>query len=101
MDATYNDDAGVVEGRRHLTEAEVAAWRNCPASKGMDSAGEPKLAPRGKIVLASKDDILIVERARCRMSFSYHNPTGGWAKLLNTQTGVSFYVKRDLLQVVS
>ena len=101
MSATYNDDCGVVEGKRHLTEAEVDSWADSPASKGMDCAGETKLPPRSKIVLMHKSDTLIVERARCRVSFSYHNPTGGWAKLLNTESGESFYVKRDLLQVIS
>ena len=100
MDATYNDDAGVVEGRRHLTEAEVDLWYSHP-HRGLNDAGETSLPPRGMIVLMHKDDILIVEQARCRVSFSYHGPTGGWAKLLNTESGESFYVKRDLLKVIS
>ncbi len=96
-----NDHAGQIEGRRHLTADEVKAWYDSPASKGMNSAGETKLPPRCKIFAIRKDDTLIVERARCRVSFSYNNPTGGWAKVLNPLTGESLYVKRDLLEVIA
>jgi len=96
-----NDEAGVIRGYRHLTEDEVNAWYDSPASKGMDCAGETKLPPRCSISPVHKDDTLIVERARCRVSFSYHNPTGGWAKVLNPVTGESLYVKRELLEVVA
>ena len=96
-----NDEAGQIEGLRHLTEDEVDMWYNSPASKGMNSAGETKLPPRCKTFAIRKDDTLIVERARCRVSFGYHNPTGGWAKVLNPVSGESLYVKREQLQVIS
>tara|TARA_R110000851_G_scaffold25240_1_gene72803 strand:- start:12045 stop:12428 length:384 start_codon:yes stop_codon:yes gene_type:complete len=96
-----NDHAGQIEGRRHLTEDEVNAWYDSPASKGMNSAGESKLPPRCKIFAIRKDDTLIVERARCRVSFSWAGPTGGWARVLNPVNGESLYVKRELLEVIS
>ena len=96
-----NDEAGQIEGLRHLTTEEVNAWYDSPASMGMTSAGETKLPPRCKVFAIRKDDTLIVERARCRVSFGYHNPTGGWAKVLNAANGESLYVKRELLQVIS
>lgn len=96
-----NDHAGQIEGYRHLTEAEVASWYNSPASKGMTSDGETKLPPRCTTFPIHKDDVLIVERARCRASFSWGNPTGGWAKVLNTHTGESLYVKRVCLEVLN
>ena len=96
-----NDHAGQIDGRRHLTEEEVNEWYDSPASKGMTSDGETKLPPRCKFSAINKDDTLIVERARCRVSFSYYSPTGGWAKVLNPATGESLYVKRDLLEVIA
>tara|TARA_A100001011_G_scaffold195672_1_gene204018 strand:+ start:61 stop:450 length:390 start_codon:yes stop_codon:yes gene_type:complete len=98
---TANDEAGQVEGYRHLTEEEVNAWYDSPSSKGINSAGESKLPPRCKTFAIHKSETLIVERARCRVSFSYHSPTGGWAKVLSTKTGESLYVKRELLKVIS
>ena len=96
-----NDNAGQIEGYRHLTADEVSAWYDSPASMGMTSAGETKLPPRCKTFAIRKTDTLIVERARCRMSFGYHNPTGGWAKVLNPANGESLYVKREQLEVIS
>ena len=96
-----NDHAGQIEGLRHLTTEEVNAWYDSPASMGMTSDGETKLPPKCKTFAIRKNDTLIVERARCRVSFSYHNPTGGWAKVLNPVSGESLYVKRELLEVIS
>jgi hypothetical protein len=96
-----NDNSGQIRGLRHLTEDEVTKWRDSPESRGMDDAGESKLPPTCKSIAVHKDEVLVVERARCRMSFNWGAPTGGWAKVLNTNTGDSFYVKRELLEVIS
>jgi hypothetical protein len=101
LEHSANDRAQIVDGRRHLTEDEVAEWRNSPDSRGIDDAGESKMPPTCLLTAIHKDEILIVERARCRMSFSYYSPTGGWAKVLNTVAGTSLYVKRELLEVIS
>ena len=96
-----NDDDHVVDGCRHLTPGELKDWRNSDASKGMMDAGESKLPPTCAFVTVHEDDIMIVERARCREAFGYYSPTGGWTKVLNPKTGASSYVKRGLLEVFS
>jgi hypothetical protein len=101
LEHSANDRAQIVDGRRHLTEDEVAEWRDSSVSRGLDSAGESKLPPTCMLIAIHKDETLIVERARCRMSFSYYSPTGGWTKVLSTVTGESLYVKRELLEVIS
>lgn len=97
----HNDDEGIVDGRRHITEEEREAWYASPESKGMDSAGESKLPPTCVRVPVRKTEILRVERARCRMRFGYGNPTGGWAQVRNIKTDEVFYIKRDHLEVVA
>ena len=96
-----NDDNQIVDGRRHLTQAEVQEWRESPESKGMNCAGESKLPPTFTFEPIHVDDILIVERARCRASFGWCSPTGGWTKVLKVKTGESLFVKRNLLEKVS
>jgi len=41
-----------------------------------------------------------VLRARCRESFSYHNATGGWTKLLHLESGREVFYKMDKLEKV-
>ena len=101
LEHSANDHAQIVDGRRHLTEDEVAEWRDSSDSRGLDGSGESKLPPTCLLTAIHKDETLIVERARCRMSFNYYSPIGGWAKVLNTTTGTSLYVKRELLEVIS
>lgn len=96
-----NDEEGIVDGRRHITEEEREAWYASPESKGMNSAGESKLPPTCATVPVHKSEILRVERARCRMSFGYGSPTGGWARVRNIKTDQVFYIKRDHLEVVA
>lgn len=95
-----NDDAGIVEGFRHPTSKEIEEWRNSPASKGMDSAGESKLPPTAVLVSVHRDDKLKIERARVRMTFFYHT-SGGWAKVSRVSDGVTFYIKREHLEVMA
>lgn len=66
-----------------------------------DSGGEPRIAPRSVSVALPLDGIYIVERARCRVSLGWGNPTGGMARILDTKTGEIAYVKREMLKVVS
>jgi hypothetical protein len=66
-----------------------------------DSGGEPTLPPQSVSVVLPVDDIYIVERARCQVSLGWGRPSGGMAKILNTRTGESAYVKRTMLKVVS
>tara|TARA_B100000686_G_C16731813_1_gene941129 strand:+ start:191 stop:589 length:399 start_codon:yes stop_codon:yes gene_type:complete len=65
-----------------------------------DSGGEPRVPPRSVSVALPIDRIYIVERARCRVQLGWGNPVGGMAKILDTSTGETAYVKRDMLKVV-
>ena len=65
-----------------------------------NDAGESRLPPRSVSVPLPIDGIYIVERARCRVSLGWGNPTGGMTKILNTQTGEHAYVAREMLEVI-
>ena len=102
-------------GRRPTSEAEKKSWREDKRreikeahengedtfSIAFDSGGEPRLPPRSVVIPLPVDGIYVVERARCRVQLGYGNPTGGMAKILNTQTGESAYVAREILEVIS
>lgn len=66
-----------------------------------DDAGESRLAPRCVSVSLPIDGIYVVERARCRVELGWGRATGGMTKILDTSTGQSAYVRRDMLKVVS
>ena len=65
-----------------------------------NDAGESRIAPRSVSVELPVNGIYIVERARCRVSLGWGNPTGGMARILDTKTGEVAYVRRDMLKVV-
>lgn len=65
-----------------------------------DSAGESRLPPQGGHASLHRGTAYRVLRARCRESFSYHNATGGWTKLLHLETGRDVYYKMDKLEKV-
>ena len=99
---------------RPTTPEERIAWREAKhaaikeaAERGEDTfsiafndAGESRLPPRSISVPLPIDGIYVVERARCRVSLGWGNPTGGMAKILNTSNGEHAYVKRNMLRVV-
>tara|TARA_R110001583_G_scaffold124636_2_gene276060 strand:- start:248 stop:646 length:399 start_codon:yes stop_codon:yes gene_type:complete len=66
-----------------------------------DSGGESRLPPKSISVALPLDGIYIVERARCRVSLGWGNPTGGMTRILDTKTGETAYIKRGMLKVVS
>mgnify|MGYP003149605979 CR=1 FL=1 len=66
-----------------------------------DDAGESRLAPKSVSVSLPIDGIYVVERARCRVELGWGRATGGMTKILDTNTGQSAYVRRDMLKVVS
>lgn len=92
----HEDETGVVSGSRPVTSAEVEEWRNSPAAMGINSAGESKLPPRCVTVHVHRDEVLVVERARCRVSLGWGNPTGGMMKLMKPD-GKEVYLKRELI----
>ena len=100
--SNHNEDINtIVIARRPITEEEVEHWRESDWSKGMNDAGESKLPPRSVSVEIHADRKYIVERARCRASLHYGNPTPGLAKIICTNTGETAYIKRTLIEVVS
>ena len=96
----HNDENGVVEARRPVTQEDTDAWYNSDLSKGMTSAGETKLPPQSHRVHLHKDRVYTILRARCRVHVGWGNPTPGMAHLLCTVTGENAYVKRELLEVI-
>tara|TARA_R110001583_G_scaffold73198_2_gene204039 strand:- start:118 stop:516 length:399 start_codon:yes stop_codon:yes gene_type:complete len=65
-----------------------------------NDSGESRLAPRSVSVELLVNGIYIVEKARCRVSLGWGNPTGGMTRILDTKTGEAAYVRRDMLKVV-
>ena len=99
VDRCFTTDNGFVRASRPTTTAEVEAWYNSDASKGMNSAGESKLPPRSVTVTIHRDDILVLERARCRVALGWGNPRPGMAKVM-LPCGETAYLKRELLIAV-
>ena len=93
----YEDENGIVPGGRPTTPAEVEAWYNSDASKGIDCAGESKLPPRSVTITIHRDDVLVLERARCRVALGWGNPRPGMAKVM-LPNGETAYLKRELLE---
>lgn len=85
---------------QHKAIAEAHAAGEDTFHIAMDDGGESRLPPRGGFVKLKRGTGYRVLRARCRVSFSYYNPTGGWTKLLDLNTGREVYVKQDKLEKV-
>ena len=94
-----NDTAGTVEATRLASDADVQAWRESDASKGMTDGGETKLPPTAYTVRLHRDRVYTVLRARCRPEWSYRKHPG-MALVLCTNSGQEAYVKRTLLEVI-
>ena len=97
----HNDENGVVQAGRPVTQEETSSWYNSDASKGMTSAGETKLPPQSYGVRLYRDRVYTVLRARCRVRLGWGNPIPGMAHLLCTVTGENAYIKREFLEVVA
>ena len=88
------------EEKRKATEAAIAAGED-PFDINFDCAGESRLPPRGGRTKLFRGVGYRVLRARCRESFSYYNPTGGWTKLLDLNSGREVFVKMTKLEKVT
>jgi hypothetical protein len=113
----YDDSvADTVNANYHVTREDTDRWyadkrkaTKEASAKGentfdinFDSGGESRLPPRGGYVTLHRGTAYRVLRARCRESFSYHNATGGWTKLLDLNTGREvFYSMVNLEKVVA
>ena len=85
--------------KRRATEEAMAKGEDT-FHINMDSAGESRLPPRGGSASLHRGTAYRVLRARCRESFSYHNATGGWTKLLHLESGREVFFKMDKLEKV-
>jgi hypothetical protein len=90
-------------GWRPLTSDERSEWyrahREAVAAgeaDPFDSAGETHLAPQYEAVDVEPDGVWVVQRARCQARQGYHT-VSGCAQLLDTKTGISFYIRREML----
>ena len=96
---TAEDTERWYEEKRKATE-EAKAKGEDTFSINFDCAGESRLPPRGGRAKLFRGTAYRVLRARCRESFSYYNPTGGWTKLLDLNTGREVYIKMTKLEKV-
>jgi len=111
----YDDSVDdTVNANFHVTREDTDRWyagmrRDVEEAKAkgedtfsivMDSGGESRLPPRGGYAQLHRGTAYRVLRARCRESFSYHNATGGWTKLLDLATGREVFFKMDKLEKV-
>jgi hypothetical protein len=85
---------------RLLTAAERNSWYESPEAGGMNDAGETRLAPTISSVMLHRDQVYIVVKARCAPVMNY-NKRPGMTNIIDTETGVSSFVKREYLEVVS
>jgi hypothetical protein len=85
-------------GWRQITAAELQAWRDSPASKGYDDAGESKLPPRQTHISCVPGRPYEVVRGRVSASYSYGKRTG-CMELQCFATGERFCVGRELFRL--
>ena len=106
---SHEDENGFVRAGRPTTHEEREKWREelkaeilaAPPedrfSIACDSGGESRLAPRAVSVKIHRDEVLVVERARCRVALGWGNPTPGMAKVMKPDGEIA-YIKRELLE---
>jgi len=85
---------------KHRAIREAAERGEDTFDLAFDSAGESRLPPKGGYVSLHRGTAYRVLRARCRESFSYHNATGGWTKLLHLESGREVFIKMTKLEKV-
>jgi hypothetical protein len=96
---TREDTERWYEDKRRATEEAIARGEDT-FHINRQSDGESRLPPRGGYAPLYRGTAYRVLRARCRESFSYHNATGGWTKLLDLNTGREVYFKMHKLEKV-
>tara|TARA_R110002074_G_scaffold331948_5_gene502365 strand:+ start:2167 stop:2604 length:438 start_codon:yes stop_codon:yes gene_type:complete len=86
------------ERRNAIHEASMAGEDTFHIA--FNDAGESRLPPQSTQVPLPIDRIYVVERARCRVALGWGRAVGGMTKLLDTSTGETAYVRRDMLELV-
>ena len=84
---------------RHTTHEEKERWRNSPASKGFNSAGETKLAPQIIAVNYEDGDTWTIVRARCAPIIHWRKQPKS-VQIMNNRTNEVGYVRRVNVEVV-
>ncbi len=95
----HNDQNGLVDGFFKLTQEDRDRLRASGRYDGFDSGGEPKIVPNEGLARLKREYVYQVLRARCAAVRNYRT-VRGLALVLDTHTGRTVYVKRDLLKVV-
>ena len=85
-----------IEAWRALTEAELAAWYDSDAAKGMNCAGESKLPPRRKRFELEDGEIVTVLKGRTAWAGDWGRPVRNCAVVM-TRLGEVLYTKRQWL----
>ena len=85
---------------RPTTPEEVQAWRNSPASKGLDCAGESKLPPMIVDLEYDVNDTFTVLRSRCAPKLGYYKKPKR-AHVMNNRTCEIGYIERRYIEKVS
>ena len=99
LDNYRHDKNGTVETYRPANEKEIEDHKKNEAIRGY-VLPDVILAQCYRIELIHRDDILVVEKARCRRSWGNFRQSGGWTTVLNTRTMISSYIKRNLLESI-
>ena len=86
---------------RSTTFEEKQAWRNSPASKGVNSAGETKLPPQIVSTDINGDTLMVVEKARCAPQLGWYKYAGmALVKVISgNNVGKVGYIRLDRLAV--
>ena len=88
-----------IDAWRALNDTELEAWYASDAAKGMNSAGETKLAPRRKHFELEDGEVVTVLKGRTAWTGDFGGPVRNCA-LIMTRHGEVLYTKRWGLQPV-
>ena len=95
--ARVTTDIGpTIDAWRALNDTELDAWYASDSAKGMDSAGETKLAPRRKRFELEEGEIVTVLKGRTAWTGDFGGPVRNCA-LIMTRHGEVLYTKRQWL----
>lgn len=82
--------------RRPVTQEEFELMSSLEWCRGLDDAGEPRLAPRVISTRIERETPMVVERARARIPVSLGRPRRpGGVALVDPSTGHVVYARRE------
>lgn len=96
-----NPEDNVLCGSYPMTEEERSAWHQQPGNQGIDSAGEPKLAPLSKSIPLDAS-VYLLERSRvAARGISWGHAVPSMALIRNIETGEPAYVEREIVEPIN